>query len=303
MLYRKIIIKPSDGYFQDYSPVNPKKGSLSTHVILFIATLITTTVVGAIMAGANPVTSPLGIARGLPFSLTLLTILGIHEFGHYFAARSWKIDVTLPYFIPAPFIPIGTFGAVIKMKSTIPNRKALIDVGATGPVAGFVVSIIACVVGLHMSSFGQFKPDELSGNLLLGESLIFRLLGYLVHGSVPDSEILTLHPVAFAGWLGLFVTALNLIPIGQLDGGHILFALSPRIHEFIRRLRLPILLLMGVTFWSGWYLWAVILFFIGGPHPYPDYMDSRIGVFRRILAISTLAIFVLCIIPAPVKTG
>ncbi len=302
MLYRRTIIKPSDGYFQDYT-VSASKKNIRLNVILFIATLITTTSVGSIMAGANPFTSFAGIIKGLPFSLTLLSILGIHEFGHYFAARFWKINVTLPFFIPAPFIPIGTFGAVIKMKSSIPNRKALIDVGAAGPIAGFIIAIIACIVGLSMSEVGSLKVAEEAGSLILGESLIFKFLSYIVLGNLPNDMVVTLHPVAFAGWLGLFVTALNLIPFGQLDGGHIMFALSPRVHDLLRRIRLPLLFLMGLTFWSGWFVWAVILFFLGGPHPYPDYMDSDIGKFRKLLAFAAIAIFILCAMPTPVKIG
>ena len=303
MLYRRTIIKPSDGYFKDYSRVSTSKNNIRVNVILFIATLITTTLVGSIMAGSNPFTSIAGLKNGLPFSLTLLSILGIHEFGHYFAARFWKINVTLPFFIPAPFIPIGTFGAVIKMKSSIPNRKALIDVGAMGPIAGFVVAIAASIVGLSMSETGSLKVAEEAGGLILGESLIFKFLGNAVLGKLPDDTVINLHPVAFAGWLGLFVTALNLIPFGQLDGGHILFALSPRFHELLRRIRIPLLLLMGFTFWEGWFLWALILLFIGGPHPYPDYMDSEIGNFRKLLAFTAIAIFILCVMPAPVKMG
>ncbi len=303
MLYRRIIIKPSDGYFKDYSQVSASQNNIRINVILFVATLITTTLVGSIMAGSNPFTSFAGLLKGLPFSLTLLSILGIHEFGHYFAARYWKINVTLPYFIPAPFIPIGTFGAVIKMKSSIPNRRALIDVGAMGPIAGFVVAIAASIIGLSMSEVGSLQAAEEAGGLILGESLIFKFLGYAVLGNLPDNAVINLHPVAFAGWLGLFVTALNLIPFGQLDGGHILFALSPRFHELLRRIRIPLLLLMGFSFWEGWFLWAVIMLFIGGPHPYPDFMDSEIGSFRKLLAFAAIAIFILCVMPAPVKVG
>ena len=301
MLYRRTIIKPSDGYFKDYSLASTTQSNIRVNVILFVATLITTTLVGSIMSGANPFTSIAGLVKGLPFSLTLLTILGIHEFGHYFAARYWNINVTLPYFIPAPFIPIGTFGAVIKMKSSIPNRKALIDVGAMGPVAGFVIAIVASIIGLSMSEVGPQMVAEDTGGLILGESLIFKLLSYVVLGNLPDDTVINLHPVAFAGWLGLFVTALNLIPIGQLDGGHILFALSPRFHELLRRIRLPLLFLFGLTFWEGWFVWAILLFFIGGPHPYPEYMNVEIGNSRKLLAFTAIAIFIVCIMPTPVK--
>ena len=300
MLYRKIIINPNDGFFKDYRKVDTRRNSYQINIFLFITTLITTTAVGSVMAEANPFTGIKGFLMGLPFSITLLSILGIHEFGHYFAARYWKVHVTLPYFIPAPFPPIGTFGAVIKMKSSIPNRKALIDVGAAGPIAGFIVAVAACIIGLNMSEIVPPRVSESIISIPLGESLIFKFLDYIILGPLPENVNVMLHPVAFAGWLGLFVTALNLIPFGQLDGGHIMFALSPRIHELLRRIRIPLLLLMGLTFWIGWYIWAMILLFIGRPHPYPDHMDTEIGTFRKIIALISIIIFILCIMPVPV---
>jgi len=300
MLYRKIIIKPDDGFFKDYRKLDSRRNSYRLNIFLFLTTFISTTLVGAFMVDANPLTSIKGFLMGLPFSLTLLSILGIHEFGHYFAARYWKVHVTLPYFIPAPFSPIGTFGAVIKMKSSIPNRKALIDIGAAGPIAGFIVAVVATIIGLRMS---EIVPPRVSESIIaipLGESLIFKFLDYLILGPLPENVNVMLHPVAFAGWLGLFVTALNLIPFGQLDGGHIMFALSPRVHELLRRIRIPLLLLMGLTLWIGWYIWALILLFIGRPHPYPDHMDTEIGTLRKIIAFISIIIFILCIMPVPV---
>ncbi|MBA7575861.1 hypothetical protein ES708_17697 [subsurface metagenome] len=297
MLYKRFTINSSGGYFTDDRNITPRRsGSNSIHIQLFFATLITTTAVGAIMSSANPF-SLFGFIRGFPFSISILTILGIHEFAHYFAAKLWGIRVTLPYFIPAPFPPIGTFGAVIKMKSSIPNRKALIDVGASGPLAGFIAAVIASVIGLRLS---QVVPEG-SAFLILGEPLIFKFLGHLVIGAVPPNHDIMLHPIAFAGWIGLFVTALNLIPIGQLDGGHILFAISPRIHELIRRIRIPILILLGLSFWNGWYVWAVLSLLFGRVHPYPDIMDSSIGPLRQIMAILSVIVFILCVIPTPVK--
>ena len=302
MNYRRIIIKPSDGYFKDFYEVNPPRSNIRINIILFLLTLITTTAVGSLMVGGNPFKSIKGLSMGLPFSVTLLSILGVHEFGHYFAAKFWKVKVTLPYFIPSPFPPIGTFGAVIKMKSSFPNRKALIDVGAAGPIAGFIVAVAASIIGLRMSEVVASGGRETAVSLLLGDSLTFKFLGYIVFRGLPDNVDILLHPVAFAGWLGIFVTALNLIPFGQLDGGHILFAISPRTHEILRQLRIPILLLMGLTFWTGWYVWAFILIIIGKAHPYPDYMDTDIGTLRKIIAIIIIIIFILSIIPTPVKT-
>jgi len=281
--------------------MKPSRSNIRANIYLFLATLVTTTVIGSLMAGGNPFASIGGLAKGLSFSITLLTILGVHEFGHYFSAKYWGVNVTLPYFIPAPFPPIGTFGAVIKMKSSIPNRKALIDIGASGPIAGFIVAIVASIIGLNMSEIIPTRAAESLIYLPLGDSIIFKFLVQMVLGTLPENSDIILHPVAFAGWLGLFVTALNLIPFGQLDGGHVLFALSPRFHELLRRIRVPLLLFMGLTFWSGWYVWALILLFIGRPHPYPDHMDEKLGTLRNIIACAAIIIFFLSIMTSPVK--
>lgn len=303
MLYRKIIIQPSDDQFRIETEQNtsPRKERYGMHLLLFFLTLLTTTSVGAMMAGKNPFLSLGGFASGFPFSLTIMGILGIHELAHYFTGKKWGIEVTPPYFIPAPFPPIGTFGALIRMKSSIPNRRALIDVGVSGPIAGFILSLVACVIGLHMSQVVSVLDRP--GGLILGDSLLFKLLGWLVVGPVGPMQDIELSPIAFAGWIGLFVTALNLMPFGQLDGGHILFAVSPKLHELLRRIRIPLLLLFGIILWEGWFVWAVLLFFIGGPHPYPDYMEEKLGVFRTALAVAALVIFILCTIPSPVKGG
>jgi membrane-associated protease RseP (regulator of RpoE activity) len=229
-----------------------------------------------------------------------MLFLGVHEFGHYFAARAWNMQVTLPYFIPAPILPIGTFGAVIKMKSSIPSRRALIDVGASGPLAGFFVAVAATVVGLSKSTIVPAAQMSESVGFTLGESLIFKGLAYLTLGPLPEEAGLVLHPIAFAGWIGLFVTALNLLPFGQLDGGHVLFALSPRTHQLLRHIRIPLLLLMGLTFWSGWFVWAVFLFFLGKRHPYPDRMDGAVGTVRTVIAVIAILIFIGSVMPTPI---
>jgi membrane-associated protease RseP (regulator of RpoE activity) len=304
MLYRRIIINPGDGYFHDYTPPQaPAYRNYSTHIILFVLTIITTTCCGALMSEANPFTSLSGFAAGIPFSFSLLCILGVHEFGHYFAGRLWRVNVTLPYFIPVPLPPIGTFGAVIKMRSSIPNRKALVDIGSSGPIAGFMVAIIATVIGLKYSTIVPVDRSTDVVHYLLGESLMFKFLSWLTLGPLPASQDIMIHPVAFAGWIGFFVTALNLIPFGQLDGGHILFAVSPRIHSLINRIRFPLLILMGLTFWNGWFVWAFILLIIGSRHPAPDYSEPSLGFGRTLVALVTLIIFIICIIPVPVKVG
>jgi len=303
MLYRRFVINQADDYFRNTDEYRPqKKTSNRIHVYLFIATVFTTMAAGSwIATGMNPFESLSVFLTGIPFSVSILSILGIHEFAHYFSARYWGISVTLPYFIPAPVLPLGTFGAVIKMKSSIPNRKALVDVGASGPIAGFIAAVIACLIGLHFSEVRPMEQFQDGLGYILGESLFFKLLSFIVLPDVPDDYVVLLHPIAFAGWIGLFVTALNLLPIGQLDGGHVLFALSPRIHAFIRKLRVPVLLLLGVTFWEGWYVWAVLSFFFGRAHPYPDRMDADIGIVRKVIAVCAMIIFIGCIMPTPIR--
>lgn len=296
MLYRKKIIYPSDGYFTDSRETTaPRRPKPYLHLMLFIATILTTTAVGTLLSGQEDIVS--ATLQGMSFSLTIILILGIHEFAHYFTARSWGIDVTLPYFIPAPIPPIGTFGAVIKMKSSIPSRRALIDVGASGPIAGFLASIVAGIIGLNLS---HVVPASSAGMFYLSDPAIFKVLASFTHGGLADNQDLLLHPVAFAAWIGFFVTALNLIPIGQLDGGHILFALSPSLHELIRKIRLPLLILLGFTFWSGWFVWAALSLLFGRAHPYPDRMDNSIGGLRSAIATAAIVIFFMCIMLEPV---
>ena len=303
-MYRRIVINPGDGFFKNPADYQPpvKKRRLPVNLLLFIVTVFTTITAGAFMsAQGNPFSSVSAFLSGLPFSVTILSILGIHEFAHYFSARYWGINVTLPYFIPAPILPLGTFGAVIKMKSSIPNRKALVDVGASGPIAGFIVAVFACVIGLNLSEVLSVDSQSAEAGFVLGESLLFKLLGVIVFGDIPDTAVIMLHPIAFAGWIGLFITALNLLPIGQLDGGHVLFALSPRAHTFFRQIRIPLLLLLGMTFWSGWYVWAALSLFFGRAHPYPDIMDARIGKLRTGIAVTAIIIFIICMMPTPIK--
>ncbi len=248
--------------------------------------------------------NPLLFYKGLPFSASLLLILGVHEFGHYFAARSWNVKATLPYFIPEPFLMfIGTFGAVIKIKSPIPNRKALVDIGAAGPLVGFVAAIIVSVIGLSMSETVFATEAVERPSIELGDSLIFLLLSKIVVGELASDAQLYLHPVAFAGWIGLFVTALNLLPIGQLDGGHITYSLFGRWHRLISKLAIVGLVVLGfVSGWYGWFLWAFMSLFVFGrrhPPPYDSYivLDNR----RRALGYLSMGIFVVCFMPAPIS--
>ncbi|HOF04698.1 MAG TPA: site-2 protease family protein [Syntrophales bacterium] len=266
-----------------------------THLILFLLTLITTLVAGAIQQGVNLLNDPGGIWRGIPFSFTLIAILAAHEFGHYFMARRHEVDVTLPYFIPAPSF-IGTFGAFIKMKSPLLDRRMLLDIGAAGPVAGLIAALPVIVVGFALS---EVRPVTSEDGLSLGSSLLFSILGWIVHGSLPRGMDIVLHPIAFSGWIGLLVTCLNLLPVGQLDGGHVAYAVLGRRQRFLARVIFLILIVLGMTSWSGWLIWAVILYVMGLSHPPVVYEWVPLDRRRRIIGWASMGIFVLTFTPAP----
>lgn len=209
-------------------------------LILFIMTIFTTLFAGALQQGINLFKEPMRLWEGYPFSISIMTILLGHEMGHYFASKAHRTKATLPYFIPAPSI-IGTFGAFIKMKSPILTRKALIDIGATGPIVGFILSLIACIIGLKMSKIIPLTYGE--DVFMLGDSILFSLLVKFTLGNIPAGQDVLLHSVAFAGWIGLFVTSMNLLPVGQLDGGHIAYALFGKWHFYISRTMLFLSLL------------------------------------------------------------
>lgn len=269
-----------------------------THVLLFIATFITTLIAGSLLNGVIPWEHPEKIYLGLPFSLTLLLILMTHELSHYFMSKKHNVPATLPYFIPAPSI-IGTFGAVIKMKPPIPDRRSLIDIGASGPIGGFIIAVIASIVGLGLS---EVKPiGELQGGISFGTSILFDFMSRQILNIDPDKYDVLLHPVAFAGWIGLLVTSLNLLPIGQLDGGHITYALFGEKHELISKITLPVLIFLGIIFWPGWILWAVIMIFLGYKHPPVVYPWIELDRKRKVIGWITLVIFILTFTPTPVK--
>ncbi len=268
------------------------------HIILFVFTVFSTLSAGAIWEGIDIFSEPSRILEGWPFSLTLLSILLSHEFSHYIASRLHRTKATLPYFIPAP-TAIGTFGAIIKMKSPITTRKALIDIGASGPIAGFVISIVATVIGLNISQV--VKADDIKG-IGFGSSIIFLLISKLVIGDVPDGYSVILHPVAFAGWIGFLVTSLNLLPVGQLDGGHITYALFGRTHKYISMVFVVILFLLGFIAWYGWFVWAGLLIILGIKHPPVLFWEERLNLSRRVTGILSFIIFILSFIPAPLQT-
>lgn len=267
-------------------------------IVLFILTMLSTLFVGAMQTGADILKDPWKIYYGLPFALTLMIILLTHELSHYFASKKHGVNATLPYFIPAPTI-IGTFGAFIKMKSPIVTRKALIDIGASGPIAGFIVSVIAVLIGLHLSKI--VSVSQTKGALTLGDSILFSFLAQTVLGVTPaDSDIL-LNPVAFAGWIGLFVTSMNLIPVGQLDGGHIAFALLGEKQTRLSFILVLVMSLLGVLLWEGWIIWAVLLLVIGLRHPPVISWEVPLDKRRKVIGWLAFVIFILTFIPVPFK--
>jgi membrane-associated protease RseP (regulator of RpoE activity) len=278
-----------------------------THLLFFLATLATTTFYGALHHNVNVFEEPWKVYQGFPFSLTLLAILGIHEFGHYWMARHHGVPVTLPYFIPAPSL-IGTFGAFIRIKDSVPSRRALFDIGVAGPIAGFVVAVPAIAIGLMLS---EVRPAaELTG-LGLGSSLLFNGLVQVFLGVTPSAYDVILHPVAFAGWIGFLVTAFNLIPAGQLDGGHIVYSLFGRWHRLVTLLCVLALLPMG-WYWPGWWVWAFVIFWFSGPHvawrqgwrfafAHPPLADEAapLSYTQKCVAAAALVIFVVTFSPVP----
>jgi membrane-associated protease RseP (regulator of RpoE activity) len=236
---------------------------------------------------------------GWAFSVALLGILLIHEFGHYFACRAHKIRATLPWVLPAPTLS-GTAGAIIQIRSRIPSRNALMDVGIYGPLAGYIASVVAVAVGFALSY--QAPADAPAAIVRFGgEPLTIRLLhALLVHWdpSIPSFDRIAPHPVLVAGWIGLFITSLNLIPGGQLDGGHVLYALSPRLHRVMTNLLPFLLFIAGAIFWVGWLLWGLFLMIPAMRHPKVP-IESGLSRGRFILGIVGILIFLLTFTPTP----
>jgi membrane-associated protease RseP (regulator of RpoE activity) len=276
----------------------PKRRVPVLHLLLFFATLVTTCMAGAFQQGANPFTNPVTLLSGLPFAATLMAILLFHEMGHYLLARVHGVRASLPYFIPGPPFFVGTFGAFIRMKSPPANRRALFDVGAAGPWAGVILAIPAVILGLSLSEVRPLSPTE--GGIILGDSLLFSALTYLVLGVSADDVSIILHPVALAGWFGLFVTFLNLLPVGQLDGGHVTYSLFGRTHRWISRVALVAILLLGFQGWQGWFVWAVLLSLLGIDHPPTLDLFSSLDLRRKLYGWCTVGLFALTFIPVPI---
>jgi membrane-associated protease RseP (regulator of RpoE activity) len=311
---------------------SPPKPRYRLHVVLLLVTCFTTLVMGARMQynfqhnrpalslsdepiNGEPVpffpaawvrSHPARLLGGLPFMATLMAFFLAHEMGHYLYCRRYGIYATLPFFIPMP-TPIGTMGAVILIRSRIRSRTALFDIGIAGPIAGFVVALAVLMVSLGWSK--PLHPGLGSAGYELGYPLIFKLVHRLlaamglVHGSATlPLDRLLLHPTAIAAWVGMLATSLNLLPGGQLDGGHIIFAIAPQAHKFVSRLTILILLPMAYYLWTGWFLWAILLQVSSLRHPQVAEWP-RVSGRRTWLAIFALLMLVLTLTPAPLGSA
>lgn len=308
----------------------PKKEKVSTNIILFVLTVFSVMLAGAQPAGPIP-NDPAGqmlllaksILTGWPFALSLLGILVAHELGHYFMSRHHKTPASLPYFIPFPLSPLGTMGAAIIMRSIPKNKRVLFDIGIAGPIAGLVVAIPVLFFGLSLSTLGTIDPNP--NSFIEGNSLLYLFAKYVTFGQLLPAPVepqgvlywlqyfftgrpipfggldVFIHPVAFAGWAGILVTALNLIPVGTLDGGHIIYALlgekARKAFPFI----IALLIVLGIS-WSTWWLWAVLLFWLGRVNAQPLDQITTLDPARRLIAYTMIIIFVFVFMPVPFMT-
>jgi len=261
------------------------------HIILFILTIGTTYLVGFS-------DGPVG---ALWYSGAIITILLFHEMGHYLMTRKHRINATLPYFIPFPLPPFGTMGALIKIKSPITNRRALLDIGAAGPLAGMIPISFALFFGLKMS---QIVDLDSAGQttISLGNSLLFSAVSNLVVGHLDKGQDILLHPLAFAAWVGLLVTAINLLPIGQLDGGHIIYALLRGKSSYFFKAFYVFLLIICLFYYAGWLLFIVVLAILR-KHPPTVYDHIPLDTGRKIIGVLAMIIFVLAFTPVPFGFG
>lgn len=309
----------------------PKPTRVSVNIILFILTVLSVMIAGAQPESTMPsdivgqiLALLKSILTGWPFALSLLGILLTHELGHYFMSRYHKTAATLPYFIPLPFSLLGTMGAAILMQSTPKNKRVLFDIGVAGPLAGMVVAIPVLFIGLALSSLSTIQP--INGQVSLeGNSVIYLLAKFIMFGKLLPAPVglsgtplalhwlrffftgqpvplggldVFIHPVAFAGWAGLLVTMLNLIPAGTLDGGHVIYALfgekASKAFPFI----FGMLIVLGL-FWTGWWIWAVILLWLGRVHAEPLDQITQLDARRRWVALLVIIIFLLTFSPVP----
>lgn len=289
------------GVWREVRPVRRQRKRLLP-ALLFVVTCLSTLWAGVGIGGVNLSDGWwAGITHGLRYAIPVMTILICHEMGHFIQAWRYGVHSSFPFFIPMPFSPIGTFGAVIAMEPRIGGRRALFDIGISGPLAGLVPTFIFLIVGLNSSHYGIPSRDE----FIFGYPPLLQYLATLIHGPIPFNQEIILSPMAFAGWVGLLVTSLNLIPIGQLDGGHILYALLRR-----RARKVAVLLLMTALFvviWNWdklghWLLMIFLLFYFGPIHPPTADDNEPLGRWREILGWLTLAFILVGFTPVPLRS-
>ena len=291
-------------------PLRPRRFQHSwfRHVLLFLLTLATTTYVGAghyqaFAQNFGRREADVDLLAGLWYSGTLLLILGAHEMGHYLYCRRYQVDATLPYFLPAPLPLTGTLGAVIRIREPFPTRTVLFDIGVAGPIAGFVVLVPALFYGLTLSEVVQ-NPPESDTLLSLGEPLLFQWATHLVFGDLPQGQTLNMHPMVFASWFGMLATALNLLPFGQLDGGHITYATLGRLSTPISVATVGVAVIMTFvsTSWLFMTVMMLVMLLVLGPrHPRVLYEYEPLGPGRRIIALAALVILAICFTPVPIE--
>ena len=286
---------------------------LWVHIVLLLLTILTTSAWGLAhylsfvggFAGHVPQVNVTAVLGAFWYSGTVLTILGCHEMGHYLACRLYGIDATLPFFLPAPIVITGTFGAVIRIRDMFPDRRSLFDVGIAGPIAGFIVAVPALFLGLWLSHV-EAVPAGFTG-YSLGEPLLFKAAAWAVWGNVADGFSINLHPVGFAAWLGLIVTSLNLIPIGQLDGGHISYAvLGRRKSLWVTATGITAGVLVAAYYRSvtlGVFVVLTIVMLVIGGLRHPATLDDGValGQARMVLAIVAIVMLILCFTPVPIE--
>ncbi len=261
-----------------------KKSKYYLQIILFIITIATTVSAGYFFGGS--------IIDGIAFSVAIMAIIGTQELAHYFAARKYDVEATLPYFIPAPTL-IGTFGAVINVKSAIPTKNALFDLGASGPLAGFIVTIPVLFIGIFLSTVEPLK----TGAIIFNPPLLMSIIAYFAAPVVPEGYMLSIHPVAFAGWVGIVVTMLNLMPVAFLDGGHISRSIfKQKFHKLISFAGVLVTIALG---WIPMAILMAILMVISREHPGAMDNVGKLSKNRKILTVILMVVLLLCLAPAP----
>ena len=284
------------------------------YIILFVLTLITTTLTGATFYGSfefgfserapETISWVRLLTHGLWYSIPVLAILGAHEFGHYFACVYYRVNASLPYFIPFPTLT-GTLGAVIRIRQPFPSKRALFDIGIAGPIAGFVVAVPTLLVGMMLSKVETIPASFRGAVTEFGEPLLLKATAWFVFGSVPDKQTITLHPLGFAAWFGMLATALNLFPIGQLDGGHVSYAVFGRRSTVITLVSVAGLAALAMFVSSSWIVWTVLtvamLFAFGPRHPRVFDEEVPLDRGRLWLAVFALFMFIVCFTPTPIE--